>query len=588
MNAPVEQLWIGDSEPSRKFPLYTRGNAGEVFPNVVSPLTGSLFAQPSVRAQTAMFKDMGVILRRDLEDGLAALSGTFGGYLYLNLSIGRLFGARAVGMTPADVDQQMFGTSDAPPYRRQPGDRSPLASLRIMTSLVRQMRRPRFEVAAAAQRAADEWLLGLPDVAAASDEALLQLVETFPGRLEACFTALLVATAPAGGGRAIVERLLARKAGDEAAHLINRLTGGLGTIDSALLARRLWAIGRTVAADAELTAAFDLGFDTVLPRLRGSGSAAAAACVADIDAFIDEHGHRGPDEYELATPNWRMEPAMALAAIDRLRLAPAERSPEVAQTRLAADRAVALAEATAMVPAPLRGFFRHSLRSATVGAEMRERAKDAFVKELSGMRLVLHELVRRARERGGPTEARDGFLVTAEELPAYLSDPAAFAAVIDERRARRDELQARVPPFWFEGRLPDPSTWELRAPAAAIGGETLRLQGLGVCQGHAAGPARVITDANDPGELQPGDILIAPFTDPAWTPLFLAAAAVVVDVGAQQSHAAIVARELGIPAVVSVTGASRTIANGSWVTVNGDTGEVLVEPARSGASADSP
>lgn len=107
-----------------------------------------------------------------------------------------------------------------------------------------------------------------------------------------------------------------------------------------------------------------------------------------------------------------------------------------------------------------------------------------------------------------------------------------------------------------------------------------RLQGIGVCPGVASGPARVILDPGDPGALGPGDVLVAPFTDPSWTPLFLAASAVVVDVGAQQSHAAIVARELGIPAVVSVNGATRTIADGSWVTVNGATGEVTVEPWR--------
>ena len=82
----------------------------------------------------------------------------------------------------------------------------------------------------------------------------------------------------------------------------------------------------------------------------------------------------------------------------------------------------------------------------------------------------------------------------------------------------------------------------------------------------------------------PGDILVAPITDPAWTPLFLAVAGVVVDVGAHQSHAAIIARELGIPAVVSATGASATIPDGALITVDGFIGTVTVHegpaPAR--------
>ena len=86
----------------------------------------------------------------------------------------------------------------------------------------------------------------------------------------------------------------------------------------------------------------------------------------------------------------------------------------------------------------------------------------------------------------------------------------------------------------------------------------------------------MILDSNDPTELEPGDILIAPITDPSWTPLFVPAAAVVVDVGAPLSHAIIVSRELGIPCVVSATDATRKIPNGALVQVNGDSGVVTV------------
>ena len=94
--------------------------------------------------------------------------------------------------------------------------------------------------------------------------------------------------------------------------------------------------------------------------------------------------------------------------------------------------------------------------------------------------------------------------------------------------------------------------------------------------GVGRGRARVVTDPADPRGIEPGEVLVAPLTDPAWTPLFLAAVAVVVDVGALQSHAAIVARELGIPAVVSVEGASRRIVDGDELEVDGDRGTVTV------------
>jgi pyruvate,water dikinase len=96
------------------------------------------------------------------------------------------------------------------------------------------------------------------------------------------------------------------------------------------------------------------------------------------------------------------------------------------------------------------------------------------------------------------------------------------------------------------------------------------------CAGIVTGRAAVVLDPSDPTALEPGDILVAPLTDPAWTPLFVPAAAVVVDVGAALSHAIIVSRELGIPCVVSATDATRRIPHGATIEVNGDTGTVTL------------
>jgi pyruvate,water dikinase len=102
------------------------------------------------------------------------------------------------------------------------------------------------------------------------------------------------------------------------------------------------------------------------------------------------------------------------------------------------------------------------------------------------------------------------------------------------------------------------------------------LVGVPGSPGVATGRARVILDPADPTALEPGDILIAPITDPAWTPLFVPAAGVVVDVGAQVSHAVIVSRELGIPCAVSVHLATERIADGAVVRIDGSAGTVTV------------
>ena len=106
--------------------------------------------------------------------------------------------------------------------------------------------------------------------------------------------------------------------------------------------------------------------------------------------------------------------------------------------------------------------------------------------------------------------------------------------------------------------------------------DTDEVAGAAGSPGQATGRARVVIDAYADEPTRPGEVLVAPITDPAWTPLFLAVAGVVVDVGAQQSHAAIVARELGIPAVVGVESATTRLRDGQPIEIDGATGTVTV------------
>jgi pyruvate,water dikinase len=125
--------------------------------------------------------------------------------------------------------------------------------------------------------------------------------------------------------------------------------------------------------------------------------------------------------------------------------------------------------------------------------------------------------------------------------------------------------------------MPPVTTWAKRteptAPRVQPGDV---LTGLAACPGVATGKARVIHDPADATDLEPGEILVAPMTDPGWTPLFSSAEAVVVDVGATMSHAAIVSRELGIPCVLGVPNASVRIPDGALLTVDGTAGTVTV------------
>src|SRR5262245_55125636 len=138
----TSKIWPADTEPSVRYPLYTRGNVGEVFPNVMSVLTGTLIGDEVNRATFELLDEIGFLVERDLEPTRSA-TGVFAGYLYGNASMFRLMGVRAPGMKVEDAEQQVSGgATDMPPYVPRKGDRSVVASMRLMRYLMSTLRRP--------------------------------------------------------------------------------------------------------------------------------------------------------------------------------------------------------------------------------------------------------------------------------------------------------------------------------------------------------------------------------------------------------------------------------------------------------------
>ena len=564
----MTQIWVADTEPNERFTLYTRGNTGEVFPHVMTALTGTLIGDAVRQGQIDVFVEMGVLRPHEIT-GPSVGTGVFGGYLYMSGSAMRLFGVRMPGMSARDADEQVMGeVTDLPEYRRARGDRNLIASLAMSRFVLKLMRSTDLTALDRARADAKAWLATMPDPSSAADQELLTWLESYPPRVGASMTRLLQFSTMAGAPRGLLDRALSRPGMPPG--LANRIVGGTGDIDSAQLAQRLWKLGRLVAADPALSGAFDAGLHDIADRTRST------PLRPSIDAFLADHGHRGNDEYELATPAWIMDPAPVYAAIDRLRHAPADRDPVITTQRLAADAEAALSEALRVLPRPMRRMTRRSAHVSRQGAIGRERAKDILVLENLGARRVLHELARRATERGGPSDVRLAFCVTATEFSGFVARPEDYVEVIAERSDKERYLNERIPPSWFDGRIPDPATWTLRTSArlpAPPAGTTIK--GIAVSGGIASGPARVIADPADPRGLEPGEVLVCAITDPSWTPLFLAAAAVVCDTGAVQSHAAIVSRELGIPAVLSVPGIT-AVENGTMLYVDGTNGTVRI------------
>lgn len=242
-------IWIADTEPNDRFTLYTRGNVGEVFPQVVTALTGTLIGEGIRRAQSEIFVEIGA-LRAGEVVGSSVGTGVFGGYLYMSGSVMRLFGVRMPGMTWRDTDAQVMGNVvGVPPYERRKGDRNIAASWAILRYSFDLMRRPDLGFLDLARADAERWLVTMPDLVAASDQQLLEWLGGFPARQAASMKRLLQTAMLAGAPRGILDRLLDRPKTPPG--LANRIVSGTGDVDSAQLAS---GYGRSVGSSPAMTA----------------------------------------------------------------------------------------------------------------------------------------------------------------------------------------------------------------------------------------------------------------------------------------------------------------------------------------------
>ncbi|TPW09868.1 MAG: hypothetical protein FD127_3998 [Acidimicrobiaceae bacterium] len=517
-----DRYYVTDSDLSARFPLYTRANVGEVFPDPVTPLT----------SDTTLW--------------LAEL-GWRDAWCYLNASLIRLFGERAPGLSWQTMDDTFFGAQPGiPPYETMDGDVRPDLTEKIgatfgwvfaQSSLadLTELTDDRNETIALRE--------ARPDLSTLSDielwERYMSLVQMHRKLFAHHLFTTYMATVPVGAISAVATAV-------GRADLIMPILAGIGDVDSAEPSHAMWALSRLDPDSAEFTAAFE--------------------------RFLRDFGSRGPNEWETRSPTWETRPSLARAAIDRMRLAPADADPVLHNAERAEQRRAAAVELLAMVegdPAT-HGQLAAAIACSAAWLPGRERTKTNNIRCIHEMRMPMRELGRRMVELGAFDEIEDFGFLKRDEVPQLIADPHRFTDDIRTRRAEYQHLQELVPPFIFVGRTDGPETWPRRdATAAQLLAVGDVLTGLPGCPGSAEGIARVILDSNDPTSLEPGDILVAPITDPSWTPLFVPAAGVVVDVGAALSHAIIVSRELGIPCVVSATDATRRIPNGARIRVDG-------------------
>jgi phosphohistidine swiveling domain-containing protein len=545
--------WIVEGELDPRWPINTRGNIGEVFPEVLTPLSYTLAVIPAEKGWRDAFATMGILAPNDLRRRDPTIIGLYGGYGYLDLSFLRIVGVRAPGSNPGAIDKSLFGEGNPPAYQPQKGDKNLLCSLKMLRTVLKALSiRGLPPQVADSRRRADEWIARRPPLSAPSDE-LLAFLHEYRNVFAAVFANHMVTTFTAS----IVGGLLndgASAAGDPS--LVTDLMGAFGEVASAQYAQQMLGVAKIVRSSPTVSAAFDQGVGGLLERL--DGHLEAADFRAAFDRFVKDYGHRGPNDWEISSRTWENTPELALAAINCMRLAEHDLDPATRLGRVEQTRAKAVAVVVPHLKLMDRVNFKKAVKVMGFWFRGREATRDQAIRMHLPTRQVFFELARRASERGGWTDPRDVALLDPfDELPQCVADPAAWTDTVRERAKLRDlEAVARQRPG--------------HAPVGTI------LRGAGGCSGVARGRARIVLDPADPNGLEPGDILVAPLTDPAWTPLFLPAAAVVVNVGALMSHAIIVSRELGIPCAVSVEGATERIQDGAIIEVDGAAGTVTI------------
>lgn len=575
----VSKIWVCDDEASERYQVFTRGNVGEVFSEVVSPLTWSAYGPYSWElGWRDALCEMGVFTPDEFKpEGQCEVVGCFGGYVYINMSVTRVLAVRVPGLTTEAIDKSFFGDyPDVPPYRADPRDRNAERSAQAGVWLMSLFSADPKPVTDQDRVRVDGLIAQRPDFATQSDLQLLDRFRSLRAPNRQIFKRHLLNTYGCNVLTSVIAQICqAVGAGDHAA----KITAAIGDVDSARQSFELWQLSRKVKSSPMLAANFGEGIDGLLDRLRASSDSAAQDFLADWDAFIDRWGSIGPNVWEFRSPTYRTNPEIALRMLERASQAPDSSAPAVRAAQLGAERETAIAEVAGQLAGnpETRDQFMGAARSAGNYLAARERSKMNCTLMIEEGRAALRELGQRLVRRGQLLRWEHLLLITDGEANAFIANPAAYRDLIAERAAQMEMLKAKEPPFVFAGEPPPLSAFKDRSSAKVkIASAGMQLSGIGVSPGRYTGRVRVITSLTTESELEPGEIIVATITDASWGPLFLAAGAVVVETGAAISHAAIVSRELGIPAVVSVADATHRIADGSTITVDGNTGTVIV------------
>lgn len=340
----------------------------------------------------------------------------------------------------------------------------------------------------------------------------------------------------------------------------------------------LWDVARAIMADEPSASRFQGASASDLAAAYVTAGLPHAAQEA-ITHFLIRYGMRGPGEIDLGRPRWCEDPTHIMQTLQSyIRIEDVDQVPDAVFRRGAQAASSASDKLASLLQATRGGWFkakvaRWASRRVRALAGLRESPKFYVMRMMGIIRQGLLASGRDLVAAGVLREPEDLFFLRLSELEALSSGESCdWAGRIAERQAnhRREKMRRQIPRLLLSnGR----AYYEGLRTLDSDGEEVIA--GSPVSPGMVEGTVRVVLDPQT-AQLNPGEILVCPGTDPAWTPLFLVAGGLVTEVGGLITHGSVVAREYGIPAVVGVHEATRRLRTGQRIHLDGNAGRIIL------------
>lgn len=358
--------------------------------------------------------------------------------------------------------------------------------------------------------------------------------------------------------------------------LVLEITRGLPGNVTTQMDLFLWQTAQTIQADADSAAIFQDHPADFLAR-RYLNNALPPIAQRAIERFMQRYGMRGVSEIDLGQPRWREDPTPVMQTLKSYLEIDPESAPDILFARGERAACAAIEELASRVRRQHGGRFKsHLVRAAAhriralMGA--RESPKFFAIRTMGIARAALLDVGCEFAAAGALERPEDLFFLRLSELEALSRrEPRDWQALVSERRSAYEREQRRR-------QVPRVLVSDGRAFYEGLGAETDTgdlITGSPVSPGVVEGIVHVVLDPHG-ARLAPGEILVCPGTDPAWTPLFMAAGGLITEVGGMMTHGSVVAREYGIPAVVGVHNATSRLQNGQRIRVDGTQGKIII------------